>query len=68
LPREIDAAVREEYKRLALHRRLTVMNPVLFDHLYATSHCAHCRWAGPEHEQIHLECRFVGWPVNFEEV
>ena len=66
LPRDLDAAVREEYKRLALDRRLTVMNPVLFDHLYAASHCAHCRWSGPGHEQIRLECRFVGWPVNFE--
>lgn len=66
LPRDLDAAVREEYKRLALDRRLTVMNPVLFDHLYAASHCGRCRWSGPGHEQIHLECRFAGWPVNFE--
>jgi hypothetical protein len=66
LPRELDAAVREEYKRLALDRRLTVMNPTLFDHFYGASHCARCRWSGPEHAQIHLECRFAGWPVNFE--
>jgi hypothetical protein len=66
LPRDLDSAVREEYKRLALQRRLTVMNPVLFDHLYRESHCARCRWAGPAHEQVHLECRFAGWPVNYE--
>jgi hypothetical protein len=67
LPRDLDAAVREEYKRLALHRRLTVMNPILFDHFYGTTHCARCRWSDPTHAQIHLECRFAGWPVNFEE-
>lgn len=66
LPRAIEAAVREEYKRLALDRRLAVMNRPLFDHLYAASHCARCRWAGPQHAQIHLECQFAGYPVNFE--
>ena len=66
LPRDLDAAVREEYKRLALDRRLTMMNPVLFEHLFAVSHCANCRWSGPAHAQIHLECRYAGWPVNFE--
>ena len=67
LPRDLEAAVREEYKRLALHRRLTVMNATLFDHFYGESHCARCRWAGPEHAQVHLECRFAGWPVNYED-
>lgn len=66
LPRDLDRAVREEYKRLALDRPLTTMNQVLFDHLYAASHCAGCRWAGPQHAQIHLECRFAGYPVNYE--
>ncbi len=66
LPRTIELAVREEYKRLALDRHLTVMNRPLFDHLYAASHCAHCRWAGPLHAQIHLECQFAGHPINFE--
>ncbi len=66
LPRDLDQAVREEYKRLALDRRLTLMNPTLFRHFYDESHCARCRWAGPAHEQIHRECRFAGWPVNFE--
>jgi hypothetical protein len=68
LPRAIEGAVREEYKRLALDRRLTVMNRPLFDHLYAASYCARCRWAGPEHAQIHLECQFAGYPVNFEAI
>ncbi len=66
LPRTIETAVREEYKRLALDRRLTVMNRPLFDYLYAASHCARCRWAGPQHAQVHLECQFAGHPVNFE--
>lgn len=68
LPRDLDTAVREEYKRLALDRRLTVMNRPLFDHFYAASHCARCRWAGSQHAQIHLECQFAGHPVNFEAV
>ncbi len=66
LPRDLDGPVREEYKRLALDRRLTTMNRPLFDHLYAASHCAHCRWAGTQHAQIHVECRFAGWPINYE--
>ena len=68
LPRAIDSAVRDEYKRLALDRRLTTMNQTLFDHLYADSHCATCRWAGAAHAQIHLECRFAGHPINYEPV
>ena len=68
LPRALDAAVREEYKRLALDRHLTTMNEPLFEHFYGASHCAGCRWAGPEHAQIHLECRFAGWPINYEPV
>lgn len=66
LPRDLDSAVREEYKRLALNRPLTMMNQVLFEHLYGASHCARCRWAGPRHAQIHAECRFAGHPVNYE--
>lgn len=66
LPRALDAAVREEYKRLALAEPLTLMAQPLFDHFFAASHCAHCRWAGPRHAQIHLECRFAGHPVNYE--
>ena len=66
LPRALDAAVREEYKRLALDRHLTTMRQPLFDHFYGVSHCARCRWAGPQHAQIHLECRFAGHPINFE--
>lgn len=68
LPRDLDIVVREEYKRLALDRPLTAMNQALFDHFFAASHCAHCRWAGREHAQIHLECRFAGYPINYERV
>src|SRR4051794_19603296 len=66
LPRDLDLAVREEYKRLALDRHLTTMSQPLFEHFYGASHCAGCRWAGPAHAQIHLECRFAGWPINYE--
>ena len=66
LPRDLDPLVRAEYKRLALARPLTTMDRRLFDHFYAADYCARCRWAGPAHEQVHLECRFAGHPVNSE--
>ena len=56
----------EEYKRLAVARPLTVMAEPLFRYLYQTSHCDQCRWQSPEHAQIHRECHFAGYPVNFE--
>ena len=55
-----------EYRRLALARPLTLMDQGLFDHFFAESHCARCRWRGPAHAQIHLECRFAGHPINYE--
>jgi hypothetical protein len=66
LPREIEFLVREEYKRLAVARPLTVMAESLFNYLYQASHCDHCRWKAPENAQIHRECHFAGHPVNFE--
>ena len=66
LPRDLDQPVREEYKRLALNRRLTPMNQPLFDYLFGASHCATCRYAGAQHAQIHLECRYAGRPINYE--
>jgi len=66
LPSEIESLVVEEYKRLATDQPLTMIAAPLFDHLYGASHCARCRWHGPEYEQIHIECRFAGRPVNFE--
>ena len=66
LPRDLDPLVRAEYRRLALARPLTVMDRRLFDHFFADSHCARCRWAGPQHAQVHLECHFAGHPVNYE--
>lgn len=66
LPESLDPLVREEYKRLATARPLTWMDPALFAHFFQASHCDHCRWRGPGHEQIHTECRFAGHPINFE--
>lgn len=66
LPVELEPLVLAEYKRLAVDRPLTTMDRALFDHFFALSHCARCRWRGPAHEQIHRECHFAGWPVNFE--
>ncbi|MGI8475470.1 MAG: hypothetical protein ACR2OO_03755 [Thermomicrobiales bacterium] len=64
LPAELEPLVLEEYKRLAMGKALTTMDPRLFDHFFAAS-CACCRWRGPEHRQIHLECRYAGRPINF---
>lgn len=64
---EIEPLVLEEYKRLAGGRPLTMMDPVLFAHFFAESHCAHCRWRDDEHRQIHRECHYAGRPINFED-
>lgn len=55
-----------EYKRLAVDRPLTKMDQDLFDSFFALSHCARCVYRGPEHAQIHSECHFAGYPINFE--
>jgi hypothetical protein len=62
----LEPLVREEYKRLATARPLSLMAEPLFRHFFAASHCDRCRWRGAEHEQVHRECRFAGHPVNFE--
>ncbi len=66
LPVELEPLVREEYKRLAVDRPLTVMAEPLFRHFFQAEFCDRCRWRGPEHAQIHRECHFAGRPVNFE--
>jgi hypothetical protein len=62
----LEPLVIEEYKRLAVGDRLTLMAQPLFDHFFAESHCAGCRWRGAEFAPFHRECRFAGHPVNFE--
>ncbi|MGC4189930.1 MAG: hypothetical protein QM589_01670 [Thermomicrobiales bacterium] len=66
LPVSVERLLIEEYKRLAVDRPLTMMAEPLFAWFYADMVCAHCRWRGPEHGQLHIECRFAGHPVNFE--
>jgi len=66
LSAELEPLVLAEYKRLALDRPLTKMDRKLFDHFFALSHCARCAYRGAAHEQIHSECHFAGFPVNFE--
>lgn len=66
LPSGIEALLLAEYKRLAAAQPLSRMDDRLFAYFFAESHCAHCRWRGQEHRQIHLECWFAGYPVNFE--
>jgi hypothetical protein len=63
---ELAPLVLAEYKRLAVDKPLTKMDPGLFDHFFALTHCSRCRYRGPEHAQIHSECHFAGFPVNFE--
>ena len=66
LPDDLEPLVREEYKRLAVARPLTTMNPALFARFFQTGYCDRCRWRGPEHRQVHRECHFAGRPVNFD--
>lgn len=63
---ELAPLVLAEYKRLAVDKPLTKMDQGLFNHFFALTHCARCRYRGPEHAQIHSECHFAGFPVNFE--
>lgn len=69
-PSCLDAAleplIREEYKRLAADRSLSLMAEPLFRHFFATEFCDRCRWRGADHAQVQRECRFAGHPVNFE--
>lgn len=67
LDSEIEPLVLEEYKRLAGGRPLTMMDPTLFAHFFAESHCSRCRWRGEAFAQFHRECRYAGRPVNFED-
>jgi hypothetical protein len=67
LPSELEPMVREEYKRLAVDRPLTVMAEPLFRYFFESGYCRRCRWRGPEHAQIHRECHYAGRPINFEE-
>jgi hypothetical protein len=67
LPGDLEPLIREEYKRLAIDRPLTTMAESLFEAFFQHSHCDRCRWRGPAHAQVHLECRFAGYPVNFED-
>ena len=62
----LEPLVLAEYKRLAVARPLTKMNRQLYDHFFALSHCARCHFRGGQFEQIHSECHFAGWPINFE--
>lgn len=66
LPLEWEPLVVAEYQRLAVDRPLTKMDQRLFEHLFRLTHCSRCRFRGAEHAQIHSECHFAGYPVNFE--
>lgn len=66
LPDTLEPLVREEYRRLAMDRPLTTMNPDLFAYFYRATVCDRCRWRGPAYTQFHRECHFAGHPVNFE--
>ncbi len=66
LPDEIEPLVVEEYKRLAIDRPLTMMAEPLFTHFFTADFCSSCRWQSVAHVQIQRECRFAGYPVNFE--
>jgi len=62
----LEPLIREEYKRLATDKPLTLMSPALFAHFFQRDFCDRCTWRGGEHDQIHRECRFAGHPINFD--
>lgn len=66
LPAALHDLVLAEYKRLAVARPLTKMDRHLFDHFFALSHCSRCVYRDASHAQIHSECHFAGYPINFE--
>jgi hypothetical protein len=66
LPGDLEHLVVAEYKRLAVDKPLTKMDRRLFDHFFKLSYCSRCVYRGDQHEQIHSECHFAGYPINFE--
>jgi hypothetical protein len=66
LPVDLEQLVVAEYKRLAVDKPLTKMDRRLFDHFFALAYCARCAYRGEQHAQIHSECHFAGYPINFE--
>jgi len=62
----IEPLVLAEYKRLAVDKPLTKMDQGLFDYLFKDDYCDHCKFRGPQFAQIHAECHFAGYPINFE--
>ena len=66
LPEALHGLVLAEYKRLAVDQPLTVMDSLLFDHFFALTHCSRCVYRGQKHAQIHSECHYAGYPINFE--
>jgi hypothetical protein len=67
LPESLHDLVLAEYKRLAVARPLTKMDQQLFDYFFALSHCSRCVYRDVSHAQIHSECHFAGYPINFEQ-
>lgn len=65
LPADLEGDVLAEYKRLAMDRPLTLMQPRLFDFFFRASHCEACAYDSARARQICRECHFAGRPVNF---
>lgn len=61
----LESLVRAEYERLAVDKPLTMMAEPLFAHFFG-GFCASCRWRGVDHTQVQQECRFAGYPINYE--
>ena len=66
LPAELEGDVLAEYKRLALARPLTTMEPRLFAFFFRAGFCDDCRFDAVEPGQICRECHFAGRPINYE--
>lgn len=65
LPTDLECDVVAEYKRLAMARPLTTMDPRLFAVFFRASACDGCVYDTAPARQICHECHFAGHPINF---
>ena len=66
-PEYADAAVAEMERLLSDESLGTSMDVTLFRKLYEQHTCNHCRYRAESYWQICAECRFAGYPLNYEQ-
>jgi hypothetical protein len=65
LPADLEGDVVAEYKRLAMARPLTTMDPRLFEVFFRSVACDTCTYDAAATRQICRECHFAGYPINY---